>query len=205
MNPRVRILAIVVAIIAVLGLASVGGAAYGVYRGHSETPFARAVASILRLPAAKVGKRSVPYTDYLAHLDALRTYLSGPDAMAQGLSREITAQDRSDSLDHAIRAAVVEEMAGERGLVFTQLDVERAYDGLVANNAASATRAEIENVLRDQLGWNEATFKQYVVRPALIEDTLRRKRFDETQDVQAFDNELSERLQRGDVVRYLTF
>lgn len=199
-----RILLIVVLVIAVLGAASVGGAAYGIYRGQSESGFARAVASALRLPAAKVGNQTILYSDYIAHVDAQRVYLSGPDAMAQGLSPEITSAERNAALDRSIRSAAVEEMAAERDLVFTQLDVERAYDELVARAGTSTSREEIQNFLRDQFGWTEDTFKRYVIRPALIEDTLRQKRYQETNDPEIFDRELDERLKREDVVRYLT-
>lgn len=175
------------------------------YVWHSENPVTVSLARWMRLPAAKVGTRVVTYDEYLAHLESLRIFLSGPAAAAQGLAQTIGPAEKKSALDRAIRLAAIEEMATQANLVATSLDVERGYAGLVAQAGTSTTPGEIQDLLRDQFGWSEEDFKRYVVRPALMEDALRAKRTRETGEEAAFDRELEERLLRADVVRYLRF
>jgi hypothetical protein len=189
---------------ALAGLAS-AGFAYGVQQKRWDTPFVRTLAAWLRVPAAKVGKRTVTYVEYLAHEDALRRFLAGPAARAQGLSEQPDAELRQQTLDRAIRIAAVEEFASARDFIVTPLDVDRAYDELIARAGTSTTPEEIRSFLLDQFGWEEEQFKQYVVRPAMIEDGLRQKKYRETNDPEAFTRELAARLRAPDVKRYLKF
>lgn len=174
-----------------------------VYFWQSEDPVTVSMARWFNLPAARVGTQAVSYDEYLAHLNSLRVFLSGPAAAAQGLTGTIGPAEKRSALERAIRLAAIEEMAASADLVATSLDVERGYAGLVAQAGTSTSPGEIESLLRDQFGWSEADFKNYVIRPALMEDALRAKRARETGDEGAFDRELAERLQRPDVVRYL--
>lgn len=185
-----------------------GGAAfaYGVYARQWDTPFVRRVAALVRLPAARVGSHVITYTEYLTHLDAEKRFLQGPAAQAEGLSGEPTADDRKSVLDRTIRIATVEELAAQNGLVVTPLDVDRTYDELVARAGTSTTPQEIQTFLMDQFGWTEADFKQYVVRPAMLEDGARQafeRRAATTTDATAFDKELEAKLTGPEVKRYL--
>ncbi|MCC6563973.1 hypothetical protein IT087_03710 [Candidatus Uhrbacteria bacterium] len=176
-----------------------------VYVLHSEDPLTVSLARWMNLPVARVGTKTVSYDDYLSHLGSLRTFMSGPAAAAQGLAGTIGPNEERSALERAIRLSAIEEMAESAGLIATPLDVERAYAGLIAQGSASSTPGEIQDLLRDQFGWEEKDFKEFVIRPALMEDALRAKRARETGDEMAFDKELEERLKRPDVVRYLRF
>jgi len=176
-----------------------------VYVAHSEDAVTVSLARWMHLPVARVGTRSVAYDDYLSHLASLRTFKAGPAAAAQGLGGPIGPVEEQSALDRAIRLAAIEEMAAFADLTATPLDVERGYAGLLAQAGTSTTPGEIQDLLRDQFGWNEQSFKKFVIRPAMMEDALRGKRTLETGDETAFDKELEERLKRSDVVRYLRF
>jgi hypothetical protein len=176
-----------------------------VYIFQNEDPVTRSLSAWLRIPAARVGSHIVTYDEYVAHKDSLKTFLEGPLAVADGLGGTIGPDEKQSALDRAIRLTAIEEAAKTADIVATSLDVERAYDGLIAQNGTSTTPGEIRDFLRDQFGWNEADFKRYVVRPALLEDALSAKRTRETQDESAFERELDERLQQADVVTYLRF
>lgn len=176
-----------------------------VYVLQREDAVTRSLAGWLNLPAARVGRMNVTFADYLAHLGSLRVFLTGPAAAAQGLASDIGPEQKQSALDRAIRIAAIDEMAASADLVATSLDVERAFDGLVAQAGTSTAPGELQAFLRDQFGWSEQDFKRYVIRPALLEDALRAKRLRETQDAEAFDKELEERLKLPDVVRYLRF
>ncbi len=176
-----------------------------VYIAHSEDALTVSLARWMRLPVARVGTKSVLYDDYLAHLGSLRTFMSGPAAAAQGLSGPVGPKEEQSALDRAIRLTAIEDMAASANLTATDLDVERGYAGLLAQAGTSTTPGEIQDLLRDQFGWNEQNFKEFVIRPALMEDALRAKRTRETGDETSFDTEMEERLKRPDVVQYLRF
>ncbi len=208
MNSSLRLSrrAVVIGVVFLLGCALAGaGLASSVYVFQNEDALTRSLAGWLRLPAARVGSRVVTYHDYLAHLGSLRVFLEGPLAAAQGLGGVVGPEQKQAALDRAIRIAAIDEMASNATLVATTLDVERAYDGLVAQAGTSTTSGEIQDFLRDQFGWNEEEFKKYVIHPALLEDALRAKRQRESGDATAFDRELEERLMREDIVKYLSF
>ncbi len=176
-----------------------------VYVAKSESPFIVKLAAWTGLPAATVGAKRVSYLEYVKHVEAQRIFLSGLAAAAEGATGEITDRERTSALDRAMRIAVIEEAADKAKIVVTPLDVERAYDGLVARAGTSTTPGELQAFLRDQFGWDEPDFKQYVVRPALMEDELRVKSIRETSDPAAFDTQMEERLKQPDVVKYLKF
>jgi hypothetical protein len=176
-----------------------------VYIAHSEDALTVSLARWMRLPVARVGTKSVLYDDYLAHLGSLRTFMSGPAAAAQGLSGPVGPKEEQSALDRAIRLTAIEDMAASANLTATDLDVERGYAGLLAQAGTSTTPGEIQDLLRDQFGWSEENFKEFVIRPALMEDALRAKRTRETGDETSFDTEMEERLKRPDVVQYLRF
>lgn len=176
-----------------------------VYRYRSEAPVVRTIARILPLPAAKVGSVPVSYNTYLTHVDALRGYLSGPAAAANGIGPEATEADLSGALDRAIRIEAVRQMADEKGVSVTPIDIERTYADLVAKAGTSTTPGEIEVFINDQFGWSVADFKAYILGPAILEDTLRLQMQTETGSPTAFDDALAERMNADHVKRYLEF
>jgi len=168
-----------------------------VYISRSEKPFVRSMAAILHLPAAKVGDRTVSYEEYLAHVDAQRAFLSGPIAKDAGVVRDITDAERKEAYERAIRIEAVEGLAIESGLEVTSLDVDRAYEDLVSRAGTSTTPDEIQVFLKAQFGWDEASYKRYLLRPAYIEEILR------TRGGDTFDQSLQTRIDSAK--RYLNF
>jgi hypothetical protein len=200
LNPRTLLMIAVGAIILIVAFMAIAASAYKL---HVET---QPMASLVGwLPAARVGSKTISYAEYLRHVDAQRVFLSGPTARAQGAPEALGDAERSAALERAIRIAAISDMADKAGLVVTSLDVDRSYLGLIDRAGTSTTPQEIHDFLHDQFGMDEASFKEMVVRPAILEDTLRQKTATETHDDQAFDKALNDRLSQPDVVRYVTF
>lgn len=193
MNPRMKLLVGSVAV--ALFATAIAGLVASVYLLKSEHSIVRAMGS--SFPAAKVEGRTVSYGMYLEHVDAQRAFLSGPLVADTGVQRDITDAERQEALDRAIRIEAVEGLAVESGVVVTPLDVDRAYDELVARAGTSTTPGEIDVFLKAQFGWNEEEYKQYLLRPAFIEEILRSKGGD------TFDAQLQARIDGAK--RYLTF
>lgn len=193
MNLRIKILigSVAVAILAAL----TAGLLASVYVWKSENPLIRKIAS--SFPAAKVGDRTISYGTYLEHVDAQRAFLAGPMSADAGVVRDITDLERKEALDRAIRIEAVAELAVEAGVVVTPLDVDRAYDDLVARAGTSTSAEEIQAFLKAQFGWDEAEYKKYLLQPAFTEEILRTKGGD------TFDATLQARIDGAK--RYLRF
>lgn len=190
-----------------IGIILIGGLGLyvGVYRNGSEQSIVRGLASGLRLPVAKVDGVYVAYGDYIRHVDAQKAYFSSEAAQSIGVAREITDEERAVALERAIRMTAVNSFAKKMGIEVTPLDVERAYDNVVAQASTSSEPGDFENVLSDVLGMTSDEFKRLVVKPALQEDALKQRRLTETQDPLAFDNELQALMQAPATKRYLKF
>jgi len=190
-------------LIVVLGAASVW--TYGIFMRQWDAPFVRQVAAAVHFPAARVGSRWIPYTDYLHNLDAERSYLAGPAAKAQGLPGEPTTEMKKEILERLIRIAVVEDMAKEQSLDMKQSDIDSAFDTLMARAGTSTTPGEIDAFLKDEFGWNRDEFKQNVLRPALLESGLKQKKGSDQAAQDALGQEILDRMDRSDVGRFLRF
>ncbi|PIP60887.1 hypothetical protein COX00_00915 [Candidatus Uhrbacteria bacterium CG22_combo_CG10-13_8_21_14_all_47_17] len=175
------------------------------YRYRSDAPVIRSIVKVIPFPAAKVDSTTISYNDYLTHVDALKRYLSGPAAAANGVGPEPTDADLSGALDRAIRIEAVHQIAAERNVSVTPVDIERTYADLVQKAGTSTTPGEIETFINDQFGWTVAQFKNYILGPAILEDTLRLQMQTETGSATAFDDALTERMSANHVKRYLSF
>jgi len=138
-------------------------------------------------------------------LKAQRVFLKGPTAISQGVAREIGTEDRVQAYERAIRIAAMNYFAEKDDIVVTSLDVDRTFQDLVDRAGTSTNTGEILQFLQDEFGWDERQFKEFVVRPALIEDTLKQNRVLETQNMLVFDDELAELLNGEDTKRYISF
>lgn len=206
MKFRIKPLQLIVICSAVILVAASGFGVYlAVYKYRVENPVVRGIADLLSLPVARVGGQTVTYTEYLDHVDAQRTFLKGPTAEQQGMAREMTNDDYSEALERAIRIAAVEDEAKKAGIVVTDLDVDRAYQDLISRAPTSTGIGDIRQFFKDEFNWNEDQFKQYVVRPAVLEDALSQAKYLETQDPLAFDAELAAKISGDEVKRYLHF
>lgn len=197
---------IIVVIIIALLLTALGVWLYSsVYIQKSDQPAVQRIADVLRLPAAKVGDQTVTYTDYMTHLKAQAVFLKGPTAISQGVARDIGTEDKVQAYERAIRIASMNYFAEKEGIVVTSLDVDRTFQDLIARAGTSTNADDIRQFLQDEFGWDEEQFKTFVVRPALIEDTLKQNRMLENQDALSFDDELADLLNGEETKRYLNF
>lgn len=176
---------------------------YRIYLKQADSPTIRRVAHWFQLPAARVGDRRVPYTEYLIQVSAAKKFLLDPAARAQGLPTEITPEIRGRVLDQAMFTTAVEEFAAAESIVIEEADVTRAYDELVSRAGTSTSPEEIRDILQRQYGWTEQNFRTYVIRPALLEDALKQKRESAGKNVDDLRTEIEDRLKRDDVKRYI--
>ncbi len=178
---------------------------YGTYRQQSEAPFIMAGATFLHLPVASVGSQRISYADYITQLKAERIFLASPAAQGSNLPTVPGSQQKQDVLDRLIRADAVGQWANEQKISVSTLDVDNAFNQLMQHAGTSTTPGEVDVFLNQSFGWNEQQFKDYVVRPALLEEVLRQHLVPTAKDQAAFDSQLATRLKAPNVKMYLKF
>ncbi len=182
--------------------ASVAAVSYQMLVRQSEARWISRLAHRLPFPAARVGSRWVSYAQYLDHVDAERRFLKSQAGQAPNVPRLTEAQIKVNAFEQVIRSAAVEEFADQEHIVLTPLDIDRVYGTFRQQTGTSTTPAEFRDILQKQFGWSEEEFKRFNVRPILLEDELAKK-MPGDKDRPSFAIQLTDRLLRSDVVRYL--
>lgn len=193
---------IVLSLVVLVVFGSSGALLFGTYVRHSEGAVIRAAGSWL--PAAKVGSRTINYGEYLDHVDAAAKFMAiqGP---AEGLSGAMTDAERAGALDRAIRIHAVQEMANEKNIVVTPIDLDRAIDQTLMQAGTSTTIGEFREYLDKVYGWNEDEFKRFILGPALLEEGVKRAFVRDGKTEADFTAELDRRMEEPYAKRYLKF
>lgn len=192
---------------ALLGIAIILGVCtaflYQVRYQRSESSVVIKVADIFGMDIASVDGTRIPYSEYVLHARAERTFLNSPMAIQDGSTGAFGVEEEQQAFDRALRVAAVDILANQYDLEVTKQDVDAAFTQLLAQ-ATSTDPSEVDAFLREQFGWSTDEFKHYVLRPAIIEETLRDQLAQSTGNPAAFDEELDNLLQNK-TKRYLQF
>lgn len=187
-----------------IALFGVGLFWHAVYVRHWEDPIVMRVAEAIPLPAARFNGSPVLLREYLADIESLKTYLSSAEAKEANLSRAITDEDRKQVLERLLREATIQEMATERNITLSDEEIQMAIQSEFM--ATGADQAAFEAYLDEIFHWTLEDFEKHVVRPVLFERKLATSyaedHGDDLQAVQAF---IDDRIEKGNVVRYVKF
>lgn len=199
LNSPSTIALIILVLAIVLGAGTIAYAAYG---KHVEGPFMKTVAGWM--PAAKVGSTSISYGEYLDHTEAASRFIAAQAPIA-GTSAVMSDDDRKAALDRAVRMAAVQEMAGERQVVVTPVDIGRAYDQVILQTGTSTTPDEFRQYLADVYGWTEDDFKHFILGPALLEDEVKNAYVRDGKTEDDFNKDLDTAMSEPHTHRYIKF
>lgn len=138
--------------------------AIGIYSGGWHGTMSRWAAGMFPFPAAIVDGRPVWVRDVLADTDAFAAYREAhPEVQGVNLTRE---QIQSNVLSRLVQEVWFEKVAGNRGIVVTDAEVNAEFD------AAKQGGSDLQDMLA-QFGWSEAEFKHRVIRVYLLQQKLR--------------------------------
>ncbi|MFO0765083.1 MAG: hypothetical protein U0487_03515 [Patescibacteria group bacterium] len=193
---------VLIALAVILGLGAM--LLYQVRYVHSESAFIGKAAALFGMDMAKVDGKNVPYSEYLTHASAERTFLNSPMAKQDGSTGAFGKTEEKQAFDRALRVAAVDALARENNLTLTSKDVDAAFEQLLTQTTSSSNPGEVDAFLREQFGWSTEEFKHYVLRPAIIEETLASKLNDQTGKATGFQDALTEILDKK-TERYLKF
>lgn len=196
---------VVVVVLLVLALGSVTVAfAFGITRHQWEGSATRRFAAVTGFPAARLASTKIPYTDYLALMDAQKILLSTEAAKQQGLNAVPEIDRRKGALETLLKNQAVEVLAEQEKIIVTPLDVDRFFDQLtgLASTSTTTTVQDVHDYLRDNFGWTTTEYKKYVVRPGMLREIIEQKR-SQNGDTSPVDTEIDQRVVQPDVKRYL--
>lgn len=147
----------------------------GIYRVYAKTAtdsFSVAVASALRLPAAKVNDQTLFYTDYVKDFKAIST-LRDYDRKNGGDAANLTDEQLSDQvLIRMVNNVLVNDQAREMGLKVDDSDIKEVYDQF---KERFTTLEAAEQGLKDHYGWNLAQYESRVIRPLILQNKISEK------------------------------
>jgi len=181
---------------------SAGMAMYGVYSKQGDGAGARFVSKVFALPAANVDGKSIKYQRFLETRDAVRRFINSDAGKEVGATMPTEKELNQNILEQLIRQRLVESIAEEKGISITEEEINTVFDE-VATQAASSTDSDISKYLEDNYGWNENDFREFVLRPALLEQKVAQTMAEENEDPYALENLLITNRQKPEVVVYL--
>jgi hypothetical protein len=195
----------IVIISVIVVISAIGaGMAWAVFVRHSENPVVKIVANVMQIPAAKIGKKTILYSDFIKSKDTLDFFLKSEAAKQQGIATPMDSSVEKNVLEKLINQAALEELADERKISISDSELRAFFTDVIA--AASSTTPDVGVYLLENYGWTEEDFRQNVLKPALLEQRLGVELVKEKQgDPNALALYLEERLKKNDVVRYLRF
>ncbi len=168
-GPRSALVRIIVwALVTVLAvLVGFGVAIYGF---AATDPVTLAVARIVPYPAALVDWTPLSYTTFHGDVVALGQFYQQQDQVTLGQGSVPTDSElRTMVTDRMIDDALVEAEANRRGISVSTTDVESAWQRFT-NTLSSSDNPE--TFISNLYGWSVATFKDRVIRPALVREDL---------------------------------
>ncbi len=170
-NPKIFI---VLGLTVLVFLAVVGAGVYRAYAKSASDTFTMKVASLLRLPAVKVGDDTILYTTYMEDLRAIHVMRDFDKAQTPpGPGAELTEEQMSDQvLLRLVNNALAENTAKKYELSVADEDVQAVKDKLLAQ---FKDENELNAELMNRYGWNFASYENKVVRPFILQDKLAKK------------------------------
>lgn len=206
MTQKAKLISLFVGLGVLLAIVVAGGVLmYGVYMKHDASVATRLSAKILHLPAARVGMRTVAYSDFLSTRDAIVKFINSEAGKEVQATMPPDKVLNDNIMERLIRQEMIQEMADQKNLVVSDSDVDAVFSDVV-KAAASSTTPDVSQYLRDNYGWSEQDFRQNVLRPALLEQKLSLQLAGDAQEDQnALETALAARRAESDIVIYLKF
>ncbi|MFA6160928.1 MAG: SurA N-terminal domain-containing protein [Patescibacteria group bacterium] len=184
---------------------AVGSLMYGVYVKHDESSVTRVFAKAFHFPAARVGMRTVSYSDFLSTRDAIIKFINSEAGAQVDATMPPDKALNDNIMERLVRQEMIQEMADDKSIAVSDDDISAVFDDVV-KAAASSTTPDVAQYLQDNYGWSEQDFRQNVLKPALLEQKVTTQLgLDPAGNPLDIEAVLAERRVKADVVVYLKF
>ena len=159
---------LLVAILVVVGITL-----FGVYYKKSDNRFIAGVASVMRLPALKVGGQVVLYKDYVDDLRAIKM-VKDYDSKNDGPMATVSDEQLSDQVLWRLTTnALVTKLAKEYGVKIEQKEIDDIKTQVLSQFENDETKLSAE--LQKRYGWNLKIYENKVIRPYVLQKDLATK------------------------------
>lgn len=205
LTPRRKVLLAGLLAFIMVVLALIVGISLHILRTQSTSSFARTFVRIVPVPAARANGRFVRYSDVIIRWDSVDTSLATAPPPLPTDDFIIPSREtlRYRAYEQAIRDAYLAVQAENEDFELPDAAVQTNVDRLVVQ--ASSTVQEIDQYLRETMGWSLQEYGERVVRPATLEAALFQRAVaanaSTTEDL--WRAQLLQSLQGDKVVRYL--
>lgn len=156
-----------------LGFVLILSLGIGVYRVYAQTKtdrFTVAVASILRLPIAKVNNERILYSDYADDLRAI-TVMRDYDRTHAGQAASLTDEKLSDQvLFRQVNNILINKLAKKNRIVVEQKDIEKIKTDILEKDFKTIENAQ--KAIMDRYGWTLDVFEKKVIVPFVLQSKL---------------------------------
>lgn len=144
----------------------------GIYRWNWTGPASKMAVRTFSVPVGSVNGVDISYAELLDDVDTLTRYFG--QVLPEGDPGPTEQEMRQQAFEKLVSSEVLRQEARRLGVEVTDEDIEDEFGRLVERTGSiEKVRAELELMY----GWDEATFKEKVLKPYLtqleIEDALR--------------------------------
>lgn len=148
----------------IMGVLGIAVFAVGVYRFGWSGPFATRVSSALPFPVALAGSSVITFKEYRDDISTLEHYFASEGAATAQESKPQNEDIATTVMNRLIYDTVVGNLAERYGVSVTDEELERELSTIAEQ---SGSRENITTLLRSLYDWDEAQFKNKVLRPYL--------------------------------------
>ena len=190
------------AVLAILVLGAVTATTWSIFVNRSENAVVRTISKTFPIPAAKLGDRTVLYRDYIDARDTMRIFLASDAAKEQGIAVPFDQTLEQNVLERLLHEQALYEIAEQYEVQVTDAELRSFFSEVTA--AATSTAPDISVYLLQTYGWDEETFRQKVLRPALMEQKVSIE-VTKQNPASSLPILIVERIAQDDVKRYVRF
>lgn len=158
-----------IGLVVLVFLIAIGFGTYRAYAKVATDPFTTTVASILRLPALKVGDQKILYSDYISDLKAIHT-MQIYDKANNGPGANLSESDMSDQvLLRLSNIILVNKAAKNYGLTVTDKDITDLKTQMLQQ---FKDEADANDQLIKRYGWTMDQYQKKVMTPFILQNKL---------------------------------
>ncbi len=161
-HSRKRIVYISTSIVVLALFLFMGYVLAALYRFQSTSSFIYGVTQVLPLPVAKVGSDWVSYESYLFELRRYMHYYETQQQVnfsTQSGQKQLLAY-KQKAMDSVITDAYTKQLASKYNVSVSDAQVNNEVALVQSQNRLGSSQQELNAVLNDFWGWNEADFKR---------------------------------------------
>lgn len=194
----------IVAICALTALALVAFSA-NILRSQDTSAWARRFTKVIPVPAAHVRGKTLLYRDVLTRWDAVDLFLANAPASANTANRLATRSElHQEAYEQQIRELYMQAEAEQQHFVLPEEVVNQNM--LALTQASSSTEpGDIDAFLQASFGWTADQFREWIIKPATLEEALARRAEVSGVDPSQWGREVATALTSMEVKRYLSF